>query len=368
MRFFSNDAKENADPTDENDTEYTDQVKSDPVAVPQQRAGSPWSNAPGSSDTAVQSTDSSDFSDSADGELTEQERRDGTEEGLRVDDSEVRHDGDDLVPDPDAPATEAHTKAPAEDQAVDLPVDERHDITDTGESTTTTYGPNGVVGTTAEPADEPAAVENAEPAAVADAMLKDEDELESPTVVQPATGEPLDSADSTEAESDASPVATDTVYGQDVAEAAPAVVEEEEAVVEEAVPASAIQMDAVDLTPAEEVATDADAAPVVAAVPVAAAGTPTGDKPGSVPAPGVDRLFADGDSFAGRFREIQLRFVDSPKDATTEAAALVNEAIDKLTSALQAQRDGLSADSDDTEQLRVALRGYREVLNRLTAL
>jgi len=96
--------------------------------------------------------------------------------------------------------------------------------------------------------------------------------------------------------------------------------------------------------------------------------TPVAAAPGSAPAPALDRLFTDGDSFAERFRDIQLRFVDSPKEATADAAALVGEAVDKLTSALQAQKDSLGGDSDDTEQLRVQLRSYRDLLNRLSAL
>jgi hypothetical protein len=319
MRFFSNDAKEN---TDETDDKNPDRVESDPVTVPQQRAGSPWSDAPGSSDTAAQSTDSSDFSDSADGEsdaadgeLADRERRDGTEEALRADDSEVRHDGDHLVPDPDAPAT-AHT----DDQPVDLPLDDRHE-TGTETPDEGTPAPEGEA-TTAY-ADEPAAstdpvvveqdavvVEDAnategEAAAAEDAAVRDEGEFDSPTVVEPSTGEPIDDATATP-------------------------------VVEEEVVA-------------------------VAAVPVAA--TPTGDA-----SPEADRLFAGGDTYVERFREIQLRFVDSPKEATAEAATLVDEAIDKLTGALKAQKDGLAGDSDDTEQLRVALRSYRDILNRLTAL
>jgi hypothetical protein len=91
-------------------------------------------------------------------------------------------------------------------------------------------------------------------------------------------------------------------------------------------------------------------------------------KPGSVPEPTIDRLFADGDSFAERFREIQLVFVDTPKEATAQAAALVAEAVDAVTAALNQQKDALAANSDDTEKLRVELRGYRDLLNRITTL
>ena len=432
MRFFSNEAKENTDTTDDNDTDRPDHVQSDPVAVPHQRAGSPWSDAPGSPDTATQSPDSSDFSDSTDGELAEQELRDGTDESLRTDDSEVRHDGDDLVRDPDAlatdtvadGATDAGTDAvtderaddqpfdlPLDDQPVDLPLDDRHETdvethdedapADSLDGATTTYGPDGTVQTVDEPAAEDdavlddaaandtvvddtvttddtaedavaedavttddtasdavvddtvttddtaedavaedVAVADEEPAAAEDVALKDEGEFDSPAVVEPATGEALDAAE------------TDTGADREIDGVTPAVVEEESIVV------------ATIPVPDEEIAKDTDEA-----VPVASTSTPTGDKPGSVAAPGgLDRLFPDGDSFAERFREVQLRFVDSPKEATAEAATLIDEAIDNLAATLKAQKDGLATDSDDTEQLRVALRAYRDVLNRLTAL
>jgi CHAD domain-containing protein len=65
---------------------------------------------------------------------------------------------------------------------------------------------------------------------------------------------------------------------------------------------------------------------------------------------------------------VQLRFVDSPKDAAAEAAELVDEAVEKLTASLRSQRDGLTNDTEDTEQLRVQLRGYRDILNRILSL
>jgi hypothetical protein len=90
--------------------------------------------------------------------------------------------------------------------------------------------------------------------------------------------------------------------------------------------------------------------------------------PGSVPAPELDRLFPGGDAFADRFREIQLVFVDTPKEATAQAASLVAEAVQAVTSALNERKNALTAGSDDTEQLRVELRGYRDLLNRITKL
>ena len=93
--------------------------------------------------------------------------------------------------------------------------------------------------------------------------------------------------------------------------------------------------------------------PVAAAAGAAAGGasaTSSDDsdadkKPGSVTAPDLGSLFGsdDAQAFRDRWRDVQLRFVDSPKEATTEAARLVDEAVDKLTASLRAQKDQLSA-------------------------
>jgi len=60
MRFFSNDARESSDdqvPDDQVRDEQPDRVQSDPVAVPHQRPGSPWSNTPpASADDTTPST------------------------------------------------------------------------------------------------------------------------------------------------------------------------------------------------------------------------------------------------------------------------------------------------------------------------
>jgi len=373
MKFFSNEAKENTEEQahDDRDVDDAEHVRSEPVAVPVQRAGSPWSDAPGTADNTVD--------DDTDAELADRERRDDTPEfhepgpqptafgastvggavaasavanplndnwdatdrdsaandgvgddrsvapgdgvvtdELRRDDSADRYGGDDLVPsdsDSSAPAhaeadTAANTGAHGDEDPVDLALEDHGDFDDpqVKDASGTTYGPDGSV-TDATDVDENAA-------------LKDDGDFDSPTVVEPSTGEPLDAS------------AAGTSSDADTAAA-----------------------------PDTDSATDADAAPVVAAVPATADA-----KPGSTASPSLDRLFTDGDSFAERFRDIQLRFVDSPKEATADAASLVGEAVDKLTSALKAQKDGLAGNSEDTERLRVELRGYRDMLNRLTSL
>ncbi|SCG44437.1 hypothetical protein [Micromonospora halophytica] len=73
--------------------------------------------------------------------------------------------------------------------------------------------------------------------------------------------------------------------------------------------------------------------------------------------------------FRDRWREVQLRFVDDPRAAVGEAQSLVEEAIQALSAALTAQKRQLGswqdAGSADTEQLRVAVRQYRDFLDRV---
>jgi hypothetical protein len=112
----------------------------------------------------------------------------------------------------------------------------------------------------------------------------------------------------------------------------------------------------------------------VAGAGVAAAGDRPGrgeSKPGSISAPGLAKLFGDdAGSFRERWRDVQLRFVDSPKEATSDAAVLVDEVVDQLSANLKKQRAALAGEgsADDTEKLRVELRAYRDFLNRLLDL
>ncbi|MEV4766561.1 hypothetical protein AB0J89_28430 [Micromonospora chokoriensis] len=73
--------------------------------------------------------------------------------------------------------------------------------------------------------------------------------------------------------------------------------------------------------------------------------------------------------FRERWRDVQLRFVDDPHAAAGEAQSLVEEAIQALSSALAAQKNTLGgwqdAGSADTEQLRMAVRNYRDFLDRV---
>ncbi|MFC4146971.1 hypothetical protein ACFO0M_12010 [Micromonospora mangrovi] len=104
-----------------------------------------------------------------------------------------------------------------------------------------------------------------------------------------------------------------------------------------------------------------------AAGALAGAARPT---PGAVPADAAT-LFepATAQGFRDRWRNVQLRFVDDPRAAVGEAQSLVEEAIEALSAALRAQKSTLGgwqeSGSADTEQLRVAVRGYRDFLDRV---
>jgi hypothetical protein len=390
MRFFSNDSDDTKDQSNvdvqtrneqvnadqaHDDAEHPEHVQSDPVAVPQQRSGSPWSDAPGSTD------------DRTDDQLSDQERagddrgpdesavvddRDpfaGPDEGAhRVDEddrNEMRADTreepvdlplDDDRSDDTAPVSHDDTVTDARDDTVtdardDTGTDTRDDTVadarddtgtdaDTASGTTTTYGPDGTVVTRDEDeVDSATAAGDADTEADVDRLdgdpaLKDAGDFDDPTAVDPATDKPLDTDEPGAGETN--PV-TDTANerGRDDVAAG------------EAVPVP-VPVGAADTT------ADASAAA----------------KPGSVTEPDLGSLFgeADAQSFHERWRDVQLRFVDSPREATTEAARLVDEAVDKLTASLKAQKGTVSGESDDTEQLRVALRGYRDILNRILGL
>ncbi|MFC4107062.1 hypothetical protein ACFOX0_14140 [Micromonospora zhanjiangensis] len=96
--------------------------------------------------------------------------------------------------------------------------------------------------------------------------------------------------------------------------------------------------------------------------------------PGDVPVEPVAALLTDDATrgFRDRWRDVQLRFVDDPRAAAGEAQGLVEEAIEALAAALSRQKDDLggwqNGEPGDTEQLRVVVRRYRDLLDRLLGL
>jgi hypothetical protein len=76
--------------------------------------------------------------------------------------------------------------------------------------------------------------------------------------------------------------------------------------------------------------------------------------------------------YRSEWRDLQLTFVDDPKHAMSGAASLVDEAVVSLTNTLIAQKQALDGwqvtRGEDTEMMRVALRRYRDFLDRLLGL
>ena len=94
------------------------------------------------------------------------------------------------------------------------------------------------------------------------------------------------------------------------------------------------------------------------------------------PAAPDDRLlFADGEltGLRSRWTEVQSAFVDDPRDCVQKADGLVADVVEKLTSGFGQARTRLEeqwARGEDvsTEDLRIALKRYREFFERLLAV
>jgi hypothetical protein len=78
------------------------------------------------------------------------------------------------------------------------------------------------------------------------------------------------------------------------------------------------------------------------------------------------------DTFQQRWREIQANFVDDPHESVREADQFADEIVNNLTTALTDRKHSLDerwqAEKENTEELRLAMRGYRELLDRLIRL
>lgn len=87
-----------------------------------------------------------------------------------------------------------------------------------------------------------------------------------------------------------------------------------------------------------------------------------------------DTLFdpAEAERFRERWREVQSAFVDDPGGSVRRADELASDAVEALGHAITARRRALAEElrdggHGDTERLRRALRGYRDLLDRVFA-
>ncbi len=86
-------------------------------------------------------------------------------------------------------------------------------------------------------------------------------------------------------------------------------------------------------------------------------------------------LFADGElaDMRSRWTEVQSAFVDDPRDCVQKADGLVADVVDKLTTGFSGARAHLEeqwsrGEEVSTEDLRIALKRYREFFERLLAV
>jgi hypothetical protein len=100
-----------------------------------------------------------------------------------------------------------------------------------------------------------------------------------------------------------------------------------------------------------------------------AAETPAADAPAAA-APGALLGSLDAGEVRGRFLDIQAGFIDEPRQAVEEAGRFVDDLLRQVADSLQQQRSQLAGATDEasTEDLRLALRAYRQFVDRLLGL
>jgi hypothetical protein len=127
---------------------------------------------------------------------------------------------------------------------------------------------------------------------------------------------------------------------------------------------------------AEEGSADAepgDVPPAPVAEPSAdttpAAETPVAETPVAASADALLGSLDAGD-IRNRFLDIQSGFIDEPRQAVEEAGRFVDDLLRQVADALQQQRGQLAGATDEasTEDLRLALRAYRQFVDRLLGL
>jgi len=104
--------------------------------------------------------------------------------------------------------------------------------------------------------------------------------------------------------------------------------------------------------------------------PAAATDTPAAE---GAPAAGTSASLLgslDAADIRNRFLDIQAGFVDEPRQAVEEAGRFVDDLVRQVAEALQAQRGQLGGATAEgsTEDLRLALRAYRQFVDRILGL
>ena len=105
--------------------------------------------------------------------------------------------------------------------------------------------------------------------------------------------------------------------------------------------------------------------------PEATAGAPaTTDAPATAGTSASPVGSLDADGIRNRFLDIQAGFVDEPRQAVEEAGRFVDELLQQVADALREQRAQLAGATDEgsTEDLRLALRAYRQFVDRILGM
>ena len=101
----------------------------------------------------------------------------------------------------------------------------------------------------------------------------------------------------------------------------------------------------------------------------ASAGTPPAEgAPAAEGAQGSPLGSLDVAAIRNRFIDIQAGFVDEPRQAVEEAGRFVDDLVQQVADALRQQRGQLAGPEGSTEELRLALRAYRQFVDRLLGL
>jgi hypothetical protein len=100
----------------------------------------------------------------------------------------------------------------------------------------------------------------------------------------------------------------------------------------------------------------------------AATGTAAEAAPGAEGAERSPLGSLDGAAIRNRFIDIQAGFVDEPRQAVEEAGRFVDDLVQQVADALRQQRGQLAGPEGSTEDLRLALRAYRQFVDRLLGL
>lgn len=112
-----------------------------------------------------------------------------------------------------------------------------------------------------------------------------------------------------------------------------------------------------------------------APVTISATTTPSTTAPSTADSSTAEALFAEGDlaDMRSRWSEVQAGFVDDPRDCVQKADGLVSDVVEQLSASFSQARARLEeqwarGEDASTEDLRLALKRYREFFDRLLAV